>query len=158
MSGGIQVPSQAYATLEDVGILLPGRVYDQTSRPTAAQCEHYIKSIASELNARLRGLGYEPPLTDTDDILILARINALGAAIIIESATLGTVQGDSPLIETLRAEYQQALKDLTAGSLVFEGAGESPVSDADGPDDLDASGARADPVFVNSTAGRGKQF
>lgn len=158
MGSGIIIPTEAYASLEDVVQLLPKRSYDATSEPSASQCEQFIKNVAKVIDARLRKKGYTPPLTNSEDIQVLKHINALGAAVLIETATLGVVQGDSPIIETYNEEYKSLLEDISNGTLEFAGAGTAPDDDADGPDELDASGTRADPIFINSSDERIKQF
>lgn len=154
----ISVPSQAYAELTDVYQLLPGRSYSASTKPSEAQAEQAVKDVAAQINARLRALGYSTPLTDTSDILVLKHINALGAAAHCEQATLGVVQGESPIAEAYRDEYMTFLKDLQDGKFNFEGAGDPSASEAEGPEELEASGSRADPVFVNSESERKTQF
>ena len=158
MASGVLISTEAYASLEDIVQLLPKRAYSATTKPSASQCEQMIKDVAKVIDARLRALGYTTPLTDSEDIQVLKHINALGAAVLIESATLGVVQGESPIIGIYQEEYKSLLKDLSDGVFEFNGAGTPSEADADGPDDLDEQGDRSDPVFRNSDTQRRTQF
>lgn len=158
MGAGVVKPTEAYASVEDVAQLLPHRSFTAESKPSAAQVTQALKDVASIINGHLRAVGFSPALTNSDDVQILKHINALGAAILAESQKLGQTQGDSPLIDRYQEEYSSYLKKIVNGDIVFSGAGAPPNSDADGNDDLDTSGDRADPIFMNSEDQRKNQF
>jgi len=158
MATAVIVPTEAYATLADVQELLPGRKYTADSKPTAQQIESFLKRNAKILDARLRSLGFDVPLTGSDDIEVMKQMNALAGAIFAERGTIAGVQGDSPILDRLIDELDKLLEDLSNGRFTFATAGDSPTSDGDGPDELDTAGDRADPVFQNSTDRRENQF
>jgi len=158
MVGGITVPTDAYATVEDVQHLLPGRTYGPETKPSIAAVEFNLKSVAQTINARLRGLGFTPPLTGTNDVELLRHVNSIGAAWMCEAQTVGVAQGESALAVEYRDEYRALLKDISDGKFEFDTAGDSPNLEAEGPDELLESGDRPDTVFINSETERKNQF
>lgn len=150
MGSGITTPTEAYVTLDEVRRQkLPHRTYDADSNPTASAAEKTIKNVAASINAALKSLGYTPPLTGSDDILILGEINALGAASRIEEATLATVGGgDSETAATFKTSYNEEMAKLRSGEYQFTDAGGNTIAKPDGNDDLDSSGDRTDPIFI----------
>lgn len=153
----ITVPTDAYCTLEDVQQLLPNRQYHALSKPTLSQAEQHVKEIAAVIRSALRGLEVTIPPTGDDDLLLLKMINRLGAAWLIESATMAAGQGTSQIVDNFKEEYDAMMKKLIAGEYEFEDE-ESTVNEADGNDDLDASGERSDPIFSISEDSRETKF
>ena len=149
MASGITVPTNAYISLADLkDQKLPKREYSAVSVPTIAQAEKTILKVAAAINAILRSQGYSPPLTNSDDILILSEINALGAAAKIERATLAALgAADSSAIVEYNEMFEAEMKRLQNGEYTFSGAGASDVHEPDVNDELDTGGDREDTLF-----------
>jgi len=156
--GGISVPTDAYATIEEVRQLLPSRTYDANSKPTLEMAEQIVKDVAVQINGVLRGLGYSTPLSGTDDKKLLGSINRLGAAAMIEAATMVAVQGRSEIALMYQQRFDDMMDDLGKGKYKFATAGFPPALQPDGPDDLDTGGDREDPIFSISEDSMERKF
>jgi hypothetical protein len=154
----ITTPTEAYCTLADVGNLLPHRTYSTTSKPTTLQAEATIKDVARFIDGALRSLGYSAPLSDADDVQTLKLINQEGAAALIETATLGGTQGESPVVATYSSAFESHMDDIRKGKFKFKGAGSPPGGDPEGQEINYESGDEPDPVFENSEDSRKTQF
>lgn len=154
----ITIPTDAYCSVDDVRQLLPNRKYDTSSKPTLEQAENSIKSIAEEISAVLRALGFSPPLTNANDIKFLKYVNQLGGAWMCETGTLIGVQGTSELAQSYKEKYERMIEGLQEGLYKLPSAGASDSSTPDANDDLDASGTRSEPIFSISSDERENQF
>ena len=153
----IKITTDAYCDLNHVLELLPGRVYDEHSSPTLQQAENLIIDKKRQIDSVLRSLGYTLPITSTDDLDLLAGINKIGAAYMIENATLLKGGEASEIADKYEEQYDKLLAMLKDGEIGLE----TETGDSEGPDsndDLSSSGIRSEPIFTMSKTDRNKQF
>lgn len=146
----ITVPTQAYCELSDTSLLLQGRVYDGSSNPTETQAESLVKRIALRIDAIFthRGLGAPNSSADagTDEATLLKDYNALGAAVLIESATQAGRGELSTTVMGYREDYIEFMKALAKGE--YDGFfGEVTTSKPQIHGDLESGGDMEDVFF-----------
>lgn len=112
-----------YCQVSDIEALMPQTItFDSTTKPTKTQVEQQTEFVASEMNARLKGI-YVLPITGEDTKKILAYINALGTAADI-AMPIATASGDTDRSagENLQKKYESKIQDLLNFRLVLPDA------------------------------------
>lgn len=107
----------AYVTPTAVFARDTGRVFNQTSKPTASQVSEYVDQVAGEIEGVLRKQGYAIPIATgaTSALAYLENLNAMGAACLIQQSA--TTPGNQA---NWCKMYADALKMLAAGNVQLE--------------------------------------
>lgn len=86
----------AYASLPDVSSFAAKRVFGATSIPSASQVAEFIDFTAADIDSILSADGYALPVPTTASIalLMLKRLNAVGAYAMVEHAAQTSVDVD----------------------------------------------------------------
>jgi len=130
-----------YAAVSDVAALNVGRAtYSATTKPTASQVALYLTWTAAELDATLRGAGYDTPVPTTADeaYALLTAMNAMGAACLVERSAQNSPDRDTWCAAYIAGKELLATLELpgldkgdggsarysTTGTSVFQGTAE----------------------------------
>lgn len=147
----ITVPTDAYCTLAEALDYLPqvrDSIGTSTDPITTSEAEQVVKDVAKQMDAVIGKHGYDTPVTDTDALPLLRRINSIGAAGEILLAFQGGL-GAALDENALSARYAAELKRLERGAYKL-GSLEAPsYRRPDGQADLLTGGDREDPTFTS---------
>jgi hypothetical protein len=117
----------AYCTEADLEELMDMQ-FDATTEPTSARVVIMIADVASEIDGVLRAAGYSPPITATDALGLLRKMNSFGAAPTVFHAAV-FVEQEPPKVAYWRSVYDGFIARIRKGEQQLPGL--DPEADID---------------------------
>ena len=111
----------AYTDIDDLRARFPQLQITDQSKPTSAEVELWIGEVEAQLNAVLSNLGYEVPITDLTDIMILKdRVVSKIGGRVLRARLFGVGDIAQSGSREAEAEYDKWLMKLADASTAVE--------------------------------------